>query len=39
MKNKKSFLLCGLALLSLVFAISCSNPASPEPQAEKVTIT
>ena len=41
MKSRKSFLLAGLAALSLVFAMSCSSPTSSEsaPQAEKVTIT
>ena len=35
MKNKKSFLFSCLALLSLVFAMSCSNPSAPEVKNEK----
>lgn len=32
MKKTNSLLLSGLAMLSLVFAMSCSNPSAPEPQ-------
>ena len=38
MKNKKSLFLIGLSVLSLVFAMSCKNPASPEAEDENVTV-